>query len=43
MTDHATKQRAYEAERRAATNRPVPYVKAFRIYLPDGVEVMERG
>ena len=43
MTDHAAKQRAYEAERRAATNRPVPYVKAFRIYLPDGVEVMERG
>ena len=43
MTDHAAKQAAYEAKRRAVTNRPAPYQKAFRIYLPDNVEVMERA
>lgn len=44
MTDHAIRQAAYEAKRRAATKAQAPaYPKAFRIYLPDGVEIMERG
>ncbi len=43
MTDHAAKQRAYEAKLRAATNAPAPAPLAqFRIMEKDGSERTER-